>query len=186
MTRPAFTRRWFVGAALLALAGCAPRASVPAPAAEPATTVFVVRHAERAGDPAGDPGLTPAGQSRAEALPQAVRDAGRVAAIYSTQLRRTQATAAPLAAAMGIAVTTRPASAANSATYAQDLAREILSRHAGQTVVVVGHSNTVPAIVAALSGGPAPALTEADYGDLFRVVIPRTGAPRVERGRFGP
>ena len=36
------------------------------------------------------------------------------------------------------------------------------------------------------SGVPAPALTEADYGDLFRVVIPRTGEARVVRGRFGP
>jgi len=185
MTRAAFTRRRFVGATLLALVGCAPRASVPAPAAEPVTTVFVVRHAERAAEPAADPGLTPAGQARAEALPRAVRGAGRVTAIYSTQYRRTQATAAPLAAALGIAVTTRPASAANSATYAQELAREILSRHAGETVVVVGHSNTVPAIVAALSGGPAPALTEADYGDLFHVTIPRTGPARVERKLFG-
>jgi hypothetical protein len=61
-----------------------------------------------------------------------VRDAGRVAAIYSTQLRRTLATAAPLATAAGIAVTERPANATNAASYAQDLAREILSRHAGR------------------------------------------------------
>lgn len=182
------SRRNLLGVLLLGLAGCAPPGVAPSPApAEAATTVVAVRHAERAQDPPNDPGLSAEGVIRARALPAALHSLGAepVAAIYSTQFRRTQETVAPLAAQTGVTVTERPISAANLASYAQDLAREIRSRHTGETVVIVGHSNTVPALVAALSGGPAPQLAETDYGDLFRVIIPASGPPRVERSRFG-
>lgn len=171
---------------LLATAACAAATPAPAPAAQPEpTVVIVVRHAERAAEPASDPALSAEGRARAQALPDAV-GAAPVAAIYTTQFRRTRETAEPLAVRAGVPVTPRPASGENLATHADDLARHILATHAGQTVVVVGHSNTVPALVAALSGAPAPPLTEADYGDLFRIVIPPSGAARVERSRFGP
>jgi broad specificity phosphatase PhoE len=190
--------RWRSGAllvlGLLGLAGCSHAAaerttSGPlARQAERATTVIVVRHAERADEPVADPGLSLEGQARARALPDALRGLGTpaAAAIYTTQYRRARDTAVPLAEAAGVAVTERPISAANLATYAHDLAREILARHAGATVLVVGHSNTVPALVAALGGGPPPPLAERDYGDLFQIVIPTSGPACVERSRFGP
>jgi phosphohistidine phosphatase SixA len=37
------------------------------------------------------------------------------------------------------------------------------------TVLVVGHSNTVPEIVAQLGGARPADLAETDYGDIFRV-----------------
>jgi broad specificity phosphatase PhoE len=184
MTARPLTRRALLALALAAVAGCAPAATVQAAAARP-TTVLVVRHAERAAEPAADPGLTPAGQARAEALPAAVAGDGPVAAIYTTQLRRTRDTAAPLGARAGVPVTVRPVDAATAPSYAADLARHILQSHRGQTVVVVGHSNTVPGIVAALGGEAPPAIADSQYGDLFRVVIPASGPVRVERARFG-
>jgi broad specificity phosphatase PhoE len=154
-------------------------------AADAPTVVLVLRHAERVGEPGPDPALSEAGAARARQLVGAARDA-RVAAVYATQFRRTRETAEPLAHASGVPVTQRPIDAANGARYAEDLAREIRTQHAGRTVAVVGHSNTVPALVAALAGGAAPALGEGDYGDLFVVILTSAETPaRVLRLRVG-
>ena len=63
--------------------------------------VLLVRHAEKAAEPTDDPPLTAAGAERAQALATALHDAG-VTAIITTQLRRTPATALPLATARGL------------------------------------------------------------------------------------
>ncbi len=65
------------------------------------------------------------------------------------------------------------------------LAREILAKHAGGIVVVVGHSNTVPAVVQALGGAAVPEIPEREYHNLFVVVIPSTGPPSTIRARYG-
>lgn len=52
------------------------------------------------------PGLTPLGRAQAAALPQALADED-IEALYASTLLRTQLTAAPLAAARGLAVTVR-------------------------------------------------------------------------------
>jgi broad specificity phosphatase PhoE len=108
-----------------------------------------------------------------------------VSQIYTTQFKRNRQTAEPLAQRFGISITERPISAANSATYADDLAREILTRSAGKTVVVVGHSNTVPDIVRALTGHPVPPITDSEYDHIFIVEIPASGSPRLMQLRFG-
>lgn len=164
-------------AALLALAAAlVPGALLAQPvtkselAAGP-TTVILVRHAERAAEPAGDPGLTPAGEQRAQALAAALKDAG-VGAIVTTQFQRTRLTAKPLAEALGVGAEVIEA---RGAMHPQEVARAVLARHAGKTVVVVGHSNTVPAIAAAL-GAPSPdAITDATYDNLFIVTVPAGG-----------
>ena len=155
-----------------------------APAGGATTTVVVVRHAEKSTDDPRDPSLSAAGQERANALTAVLKDAG-VSDIYVTQYKRTRQTAEPLAQQLGIAIAERPVSATNSATYAHDLAREILTRSAGKSVLVVGHSNTVPDIVAALSGRTIPAMTDAEYDHIFIVVIPASGTPRLMQIRFG-
>jgi phosphohistidine phosphatase SixA len=149
-----------------ALAAVAP----PALAQEGSTTtVIVVRHAERASrDPNSD--LSPAGLARAAALVPLVTGRG-VAAIYTTEFCRTAQTAEPSAVALGVPLFVagigsraggldgcNPAIrservAVESAAAPATLARRILDAHPGGTVVVVGHSNTVPALVEAL-GGP--------------------------------
>src|SRR3954471_23357965 len=104
-----------------------------------ATTVILVRHAEKAVEPAADPGLTPEGEARARALLEVARDAG-VTDVITTQFARTRATAQPVATALGI---TPEVVDARGATHAQDVANAV-RRHVGMTVLVVGHSNTVP------------------------------------------
>jgi phosphohistidine phosphatase SixA len=177
-------RLWQLAALMLAQActaqGAAPVAAVPAAG----TTVVVVRHAEKSTDDPKDPSLSPSGQQRARDLSAVLKDA-RVTDVYVTQYKRTRQTAEPLAQASGSSIVERPINATNSATYAQDLAHEILTRSAGKSVLVVGHSNTVPDIVKALSGKAVPPITDAEYDHIFVVTIPATGSPRVMQLRFG-
>ncbi len=177
--------RTAVIAVVALLFGCAvPRPESIAPANPGTTTIVVVRHAERSTDDPRDPSLSAAGQQRARDLSAVLRDA-RVTVIYTTHYKRTRQTAEPYAQEHGISIVERPISAANSATYARDLAQEIRTRSAGKSVLVVGHSNTVPDIVRALSGADIPAMTEAEYDHIFVVVIPASGSPRVMQLRFG-
>jgi broad specificity phosphatase PhoE len=169
---------------LLRLLAAALVLAAPATAQSPApgtTTVIIVRHAEKAAEPAADPPLTAAGVARAEALVDVVKDAG-VQAIVSTRFARTRTTVAPAAARLGLTVETVDARARD---HVQALAARILAAHRGTTVLVSGHSNTVPEIVAAL-GAPKPAaICDAEYDNLFVVTVPPSGAATVVRARYG-
>ena len=168
--------------ALAALAACTPAATRDLPAPESGTTIVVlVRHAEKAAEPAADPPLTAAGVVRAEALVEAVRGM-RVAAVLSTDFARTRSTAAPLAARLGL---TTQIVDARARDHARLVAGDILAKHRGRTVVVVGHSNTVPDIVAALGAARPPAICDGEYDNLYVVRVPVAGAATVERRRYG-
>jgi len=140
-------------------------------------TVFVVRHAERADTAAGaaptmaaDPELSDAGRARAESLAAALEDAA-VVAIFATEFKRTQATATPLAKALGLQVTT--ISSKEPAKLIQAV------KSAGGNVLVVGHSNTVPAIVKDLGVAAPITVGDAEYDNLFVVTL--GAAPSVLR-----
>lgn len=167
--------RILFAAAVLALGACA---SAPAPAPSPALAFVVVRHAEKAADDARDPSLSEAGEARAAALAGLLRDRDVVAA-YATGFRRTRDTAAPTAAAHAVAIT--PYDAAEPAeAFAVRLRREHAS---GGTVLVVGHSNTVPGIVSALCACEVAPIDESDYGNLYEVRIDAGGAT-LDRQRY--
>ncbi len=168
-------------AAVLAVPGAA-AAQANANAQAGPTTVVIVRHAEKATDDPRDPTLSAEGQARAAALAAALEKAG-VSAVYATHYRRTQLTGQPTAAAAGVQVTVRRI--ASSQAYAADLVRETLAAHAGKTVLVVGHSNTVPDLVRAFSGQTIAPLTEAEYDHLFVVQVPASGPARLLRARYG-
>lgn len=170
---------------LAALAGCAlhPAGSPLGPKArgdaqELQTTFIVVRHAEKSAEDPEDPRLDAGGQARAQALAAALADVP-LKAIYSTPTRRTRETAAPAAAAKALEVRDYDPALAPS-----ELATMLHIRHAGDTVLLVGHSNTVPDIVTALCACPVEAMSEAEYGDLFRVRIASGGKATLERDRF--
>ncbi len=149
-----------------------------------ATTVIIVRHAEKGTDDPRDPSLTQLGRERAIALRDVLMDAN-VSAIYATQYKRNKQTAEPLAQKLGLAVIERPVNATNSATYAADIAREVLNANQGKSVVIVGHSNTVPQIVQAFSGVAVKAMEDSEYDHIFIVVVPAGGSPRLVNVRFG-
>lgn len=160
----------------LVLACCAAMPPAPRPADE--LRLVIVRHAEKASADDPDPELSAAGRQRAEALAQ--RLAGeQVLAIYSTDLRRTRQTVAPTAAMHGLAPRLydprEPASA---------FAARLLDAHRGGTVLVAGHSNTVPAIVAALCSCEADAMSEAEYDRISTVRIGADGSARLDTDRY--
>lgn len=143
--------------------------------AQPA--VFLVRHAERAdtasgaappmaapGAPAADPDLSEAGRARAASLAVALKDAN-ITAIYATEFKRTQQTAAPIAQALGLSVIVVPASSVEALV-------EKLNALPGNALVV-GHSNTVPQVVKALGVKTAVQIPDTEYSDLFVVVRER-------------
>ncbi len=151
---------------------------------EGTTTIMVVRHAEKMASEDPDPPLTELGHQRASALIDVAREA-KITAIYSTPYRRTQSTAAPVAAAMGIPVTTFQVEG-NAEQHSRALANDLLENHAGKSVLVVGHSNTVPAIVRALGGSAMESMTESEYDHLLIVVIPGDSEVRTIHARYGP
>lgn len=153
------------------------------PQAGDGTVVVVVRHAEKATDDPRDPSLSEAGRARAAALAERLANTPPDA-VFSTQYRRTRDTAAPTAASAGVDVQVRPVDAANAATHAADLARELHALPAGSTALVVGHSNTVPGIVAAVSGQPVPDMPETEYDRYTVIVLDGKGGGRVFSSRY--
>jgi phosphohistidine phosphatase SixA len=184
ITRTSRFARFLLPAVLVSAQACVGAQSARIAPVTAATTVVVVRHAEKSTDDPRDPSLSTGGQDRARALSALLRNSG-VTDIYTTQYKRTRQTAEPFAQRFGIVIAERPITSANSATYARDLAEEIMTRSAGKAVLVVGHSNTVPDIVKALSGSTVPSITEPEYDHVFIVVIPTSGSPRLMQLGFG-
>jgi len=152
-------------------------------AAQDSTVVVLVRHAEKAVVEAGnnDPPLSEAGSARAVALREALGEM-HFDAVIATERQRTQATAGPLAQAHGL--TPEIVSLRHGAAHVDSVAAAV-RRHAGHTVLVVGHSNTVPAIVHALGGPKLPDLCEPQFSNLFVVVLKPGAEPRYERRTYG-
>ena len=138
------------------------------------TTVIVIRHAEKdLSASAVEPPLSQAGEARAALLARMFGDAkglGHLDAIYVSPALRSRLTAAPLAASLGIGVTVAPVD------DPRGLALRVLHEHRGGRVLIVGHSDTVPQIVATLSGNPnIPEIRDQEYGTLYIVTVPRIG-----------
>ena len=173
------------------------------------TTVVVVRHAERA-DGSTNSNLAPdsnsegIGVGRAERLGTIAANAN-ADAVYVTGFCRTAQTGQPAAIAQGVSlqvqgtdmlgncdpeITVNRVALPASANTASGLANRILSQNVGDVVLVVGHSNTVPGIVQALSGtsvcptfiafdGNQCHIASNEFDHMFVVNVPASGTPTV-------
>jgi phosphohistidine phosphatase SixA len=143
------------------------------------TVVIVIRHAEKESVSTLDPALSEAGQARAALLVRMfgeTQGAGRLDAIYTSSALRNRMTAAPLAARLGIVPIVAPSD------DPKGLARRIVRENSGKRVMVIGHANTVPEIVAALSGrSDISQIDEKEFGTMYIVTVPRIGHPNVLR-----
>jgi len=166
MRRSALTLAFLLGAA------CAPALSAQA------ATVIIVRHGEKMAE-SGDPDLSPAGQARAEALKGALA-AFPVQGVFVTEYKRTQQTAAPSAAAAHITPVIIPARGGAKAT-----ADSIRKMAAGSAALVVGHSNTVGAIIEALGGPKLDDLCDQEYATIFVLELSGGAAPKLLRLTYG-
>jgi broad specificity phosphatase PhoE len=139
-------------------------------AAAAQSTIFFVRHAEKAEGAGNDPDLSEAGHARAESLANTLKDAG-ISAVFVTELKRTQQTAAPLAKMLHLDPAIVPA---------KDLAALIAKLRASTgNALVVGHSNTVPDLIKAFGIATPIQIADGDYDNLF-VLVPGE-KPRLTR-----
>ena len=128
--------------------------------------VFLVRHAEKV-DHSRDPDLSEAGYLRAEALFRTLADS-EIEEVHSSDFIRTRNTAAPVADLFGLETALYDPSDLH--TLAEEL-RAVGGRH-----LVVGHSNTTPALVEILGGEPGPAIEEeTEYDRLYILTIGKEG-----------
>jgi broad specificity phosphatase PhoE len=134
------------------------------------TTIILVRHAEKADDGTSNPGLTPLGQARAQRLAAMLAPTG-ITAVYSTPYQRTRLTGQPTAELEGLRLKEYD-------PRDQGFTKDLLEKHAGETVLVVGHSNTIPMLVNTLTGTTNfQQLEEMEYDKLFVVSLTK-GAGR--------
>lgn len=179
---PRFFQYALLAAGLTACAPAAPPMAAPSAAmgaGQDSTVVVLVRHAEKAPVEGNDPPLSEAGEARARALAQTLAGM-RFDAVIATERQRTQATARPLAQAQGLTPEIMGLGGAHV-----DSVVAAVRRHAGRTVLVVGHSNTVPRIAHALGGPRLRDFCEPEYAHLFVMVLKDGAAPRLEQRTYG-
>ncbi|WP_323756048.1 phosphoglycerate mutase family protein [Roseivirga sp.] len=150
--------------------GCTPQ---PAEVVEvPSTTFILVRHAEKGTDDPRNPSLNEEGILRAEKLLNMLSSA-EVGAIYSSPYKRTRETVAPLASQLGLEIQEYNPS---ENTFAD----EALKSYQGKTILVSGHSNTVPGLANYLLGEDKfKQLDESEYSKIFIVTVDTVGKARV-------
>ncbi len=168
-----------------------------------ATTVLLVRHAERLDDSANS-NLSEKGLARAEALAETLHDQD-LTAIYSTNFCRTALTVTPLAKAHELPIYIQALSSSGGydncdpdmqvstveiPSHLNDISAfvaHLLEAHSGEQILIAGHSNTTPALVNALGNCAfdEEQLPHDAYGDLFIVEFNGwSDTPTLSREKF--
>jgi broad specificity phosphatase PhoE len=133
-----------------------------AAAADAGPVIVVVRHAEKASAGGNDPELSVAGQKRAEALARILKDS-QITAIFVTEFKRTQQTAAPTARAAHLNPMVLPAG---------DIPGLVAKlRTLNGNAIVVGHGNTIPDLMKALGITTPLTIPEDDHTEIFLVSL---------------
>ena len=145
------------------------------------TRIIVLRHApkakpletEKESNNRKDPPLNTLGLTKAEAYAD-FADLYSISAIYSTNLRRTKDTVRPLSEKTGVKIDT----SIKPFDYQAQI-QSILTNHKNKTVVIVGHSNTVPGFINhLLPNENMPDLAHDAYDDIF--ILKHYSSDRIE------
>ena len=142
------------------------------------TTFILVRHAEKAIDGTNNPPLSEAGLQRANDLAALLANQ-KIDALYSTPFIRTEATLTPIGRDKGMEVK-------NYDPYAgASWLSEALKKHKGGTIVISGHSNTIPGLANALLGEETfQQFDDNDYSNLIIIVTNEVGKGKLVRLKF--
>ena len=132
-----------------------------APAQE-TRTIYLVRHADKVSEETDSP-LSDAGRTRAKCLAKTLEDA-QVQQIFTSDLQRTQQTAAPLAEKLHLKPVAIPLSRPD------DLIGAIRSSKAG-SVLVVWHDATLPRILRALGAPEITPIAHTEYDRFFVLTL---------------
>ena len=126
------------------------------------TNYYVVRHAERV-DNSKNSALSAAGLKRAEDLKDNLLSK-RIDLIFVSTYLRTQQTAQPTANAKVLPlITYRPDTTAGFVSH--------LKKIKGKSVLVIGHSDTVPDIVLGLSDRPVAPIADDVFDNLYIIKV---------------
>lgn len=146
--------------------------------AQDQTTFILVRHAEKANDGTRNPPLNEDGIKRSANLAEMLANQ-EITALYSTPFKRTQETLTPIAEAKGLKVQ-------DYDPYAKgEWLTTLAEKHAGGTVVISGHSNTIPTLANALLGNETfSQFDESDYSNLIIIIANKVGNGKLVRLKF--
>jgi broad specificity phosphatase PhoE len=153
---------------LLAILCCPPNRAADIAAADP--TIYLVRHTEKVGDGSRNPALTDLGKQRAITIADLLREKP-VTHVFSTPYTRTRQTATPTAIAHGLEIE----------EYDPSEAEKMVSKlkTLTGTILVTGHSNTIPGLVNLLTGETFADLDESVYDHVFIVSINENGSAQL-------
>jgi 2,3-bisphosphoglycerate-dependent phosphoglycerate mutase len=147
------------------------------------TTIVLIRHAEKQIGTNDDAPLSPQGEQRATRLAQMFGDAesfGRVKQIYVSDTRRSQQTAAGLAQRLNL----KPV-ILDPKDSPSEVARRVLRENRGGLAIVVGHSNTIPPLVAKLSDADqVPRIGDEEFDTMYVITVPTIGKASVLRLKY--
>ena len=160
------------------LVATAPTPAAAAPKPDPGwtATIVLVRHAEKDTAKVRDVTLSAAGQQRAATLAGVLREAG-VWRCFATPTQRATQTATPTAQAIGDSV--------RIVAGTPEQVKRLQSEAWGHTVLVVGHSNTVPEMVALLTGTKPRAIADDEFDLMYIVTLHKKGAANVVLLHYG-
>ena len=148
---------WLAGILLLS-AGL----MVPAAHAQNVRTIFLIRHADKASDDVDAP-LNDAGRRRAACLANMLGEA-HITQILTSDLQRTQQTAAPLAENLHIKPEAIPIAR-------PDLLTEAIRIGKAENVLVVWHDATLTKVIHALGAPEAPMIAHTEYDRFFILTL---------------
>jgi phosphohistidine phosphatase SixA len=127
------------------------------------TTIFLVRHAERANDGTNNPSISKDGEKRAQKLAEVLSKSG-VTAIYSTNYQRTIKSVEPLAKVNNLEVKLY-------VPMDEEELKKIVEDNRGGVIVICGHSNTTPWSANFLAGTKLEQFNDSDYGNILIVTL---------------
>lgn len=126
------------------------------------TTIYLIRHAEKA-DISSNPELSDAGIKRAKNW-AAYFEKTPIDLFYTTMYKRTQQTCSAIAA-------TKQKDILFYKPDAMDL-KKVIAENPGKTLLIVGHSNTIPNYINKLLGtAKYEDIPESEFGNLYRITV---------------
>lgn len=141
------------------------------------TSIYFVRHAEKEKNK-DNPSLTEEGKTRANRLAKMLQDIP-LSAIYSSDYKRTKETAEPSANQQNLEITLYNPSDLEST------AQNLIANNEGKNVLVVGHSNTTPALINIMSPSQKAApIEESEYDNLYILNINTFGTTNLIQLRY--
>ncbi|MFP8488329.1 SixA phosphatase family protein [Gracilimonas sp. Q87] len=136
------------------------------------TVLILTRHAEKIKTENQDPSLSEAGKKRTIKLLTLLQNYDTLNAVYSTEYNRTKETAQPVAEYFKLPVTIyNPGELKN-------LKSQFLEKHQGETVLIVGHSNTTPDLINVVMGEErVDQFDENDYSNMYIIKLRKGESP---------